>query len=391
MPNLTGKIGNGCPNNVHDVTLVQAMFGLIRNPKGQLYVGSYYDGVLGGHTKAAITAFQSDRKTSVAPNVVFNPAFPYMVKVPGTSKFQSAPFPDHQGNLEPGNATIRAMNDSLPKDYADILVARGTRVVYWPDSPADAVSTAAAIESDASLNSDFRKNVATLVRRMYDRYKIVLSIEETRGGVRTFQQQYIIATTPDANGVLATGAGPGESNHNYGKGVDLGYDQFEWLHIGGTSIMDDSWLNKLTQLHPGRHTDMWKLRNAIAFGELGMSPSKKTGDLIHIQQYSDDHVSMVKSLAALLDKVGDLSWRQHGPHSNHYDCDLGFAGTWHDVGTAVQIWSRTGPMEKHWLAAGQGVPVSSIKDSDVKAKQDALRADFEAAETDRDQWQPVNH
>ena len=76
MPNLTGKIGNGCPNNVHDVTLVQAMFGLIRNPKGQLYVGSYYDGILGGHTKAAITAFQSDRKTSVAPNVVFNPAFP---------------------------------------------------------------------------------------------------------------------------------------------------------------------------------------------------------------------------------------------------------------------------------------------------------------------------
>jgi hypothetical protein len=393
MADLTDTVGEKAANKNHDVALVQAILGLVKRPKAQAYLSGFYDGLCGGKTKTAIAAFQADYQTIIVKAVgVSQPggraADSDCVVRPGQFRSPFTPTApstlDDAGVMKPGGATILKMNALLAPDFRDIMIAPGTRLVYWPDLPTQVAATAQAIQDDGTLHKEFRANVATLVRRMFEKHKILLTIAPS-GGRRTFQEQYDIATTPDADGGYATGAGPGESNHNWGQAVDIGFNQFEWLQSGGNSVIDDWWLNKLTKVHPGRNMDLWKIRNVVAFDELHMFPSKKPGDHIHIQRYGDDNVSMVKSLAALLEKKGKLSWQwNHG-----YECDLGFAGTWHKVGTSIQIWDKTGPMEKHWIAAGKGVPVASIKDSDVKQMRDALRADFEIAEAARNDWEAV--
>ena len=390
MADLKNAIGEQTPNNRHDVALAQAMLGLVDSPKHHAYLGGFYDGIFGGHTRQAILNFQVDYKTAnekhpaaVAPGTRPGMDYDCVTHHGQFSPASRVALPsnlDTPGKMSPGAATILKMNELLPPDFRDIMIAPGTRVVYWPDLPGQVAGYAKNVETDKTLDEDFRGDVATLVRRMFEKHKILLTIAPD-GGRRTFQRQYEIATDPSG----ATGAGPGESNHNYGKAVDIGFNQFEWLQAGGTSIIDDWWLNKLAKLHPDRMLDMWKIRNAIAFDEIGMFRSKKPGDHIHIQAYSDDNVSMVKSLAALLDKKGTFSWRYlHG-----YECDLGFGGAWHKVGTAVEIWESSGPMEKQWIAAGKGVAASTVLDSDVKKMRASLRADFEAAEAGRDDWEPV--
>jgi hypothetical protein len=131
-------------------------------------------------------------------------------------------------------------------------------------------------------------------------------------------------------------------------------------------------------------SELWALRNAIAFDELGMFKSEKPGDTIHIQRYSDDNISMTKSLAKLLDTVGTMRWRKAHPG---YECNLGFnGGVWHNVGKSTEIWDQTGPLQKAWIAAGRNVPPSAVTDADVRAMRQALRAEFEAAEAGRDRW-----
>jgi hypothetical protein len=393
MADLTGTVGERAANKNHDVALVQAMLGIVKSPKGHRYLGGFYDGLYGGKTKTAIAAFQADYQTITIKAAGVSQhggraADSDCVVHPGQfgprAMYSALSNLDDSGVMKPGAATILKMNELLPADFKDIMIAPGTRVVYWPDLETQVAATAKAIQDDGTLHAQFRAYVARLVRRMFEKHKLLLTIAPS-GGRRTFQKQYEIATTPDADGNFATGAGPGESNHNWGQAVDIGFNQFEWLQLGGNSMKDDWWLNNLFKLHPGRDMDMWKIRNAIAFDELNMFPSKKPGDYIHIQRYGDENVSMVKSLAAVLEKKGKLSWQwNHG-----YECDLGFGGAWHKVGTSIQIWDKTGPMDKHWIAAGKGVLVASIKDADVKEMRDALRGDFEAAEAARDEWEPV--
>jgi len=82
------------------------------------------------------------------------------------------------------------------------------------------------------------------------------------------------------------------------------FNQYEWPQGSGTSMIDDWWLNKLFKLHPDRMMDLRKIRNSIAFDDLGLFRSKKPGDHIHVQACSDDNVSMKKSLAACSIKGG---------------------------------------------------------------------------------------
>jgi hypothetical protein len=421
MADLTDSVGEHATNRKADVALVQAMLAIVKSPKGHTYLSVFYDGQYGGKTKAAIEAFQDDYGTTVKasaagaggtraadddcvirPGTMSRPAINLGTGSRPAINLGTGSRPainlgtglrpaitalqlnaDTAGVVKPGGATIVKLNELLPRDDKDIMIAADTRVVYWPDLSTQMAGTAKAIEDDKSLHAEFRVNVAKLVRRMFEKHKILLTIAPA-GGRRTFQKQYEIATTPDEDGNYATGAGPGESNHNWGQAVDIGFNKFEWVNTSDNSVTDDWWLNKLTKLHPGRYMEMWKIRNAIAFDELDMFPSKKPGDHIHIQRYSDDNVSMVKSLAALLEKKGKLSWRWN----QSYECDLGYGGAWHKVGTATEIWDKSGPVDKHWIAIGKGVAVAEVKDSDVQAMRDALRADFEAAEAARDDWEP---
>ena len=388
MADLTGAIGERKLNSKHDVALVQAMLGLVSGPHHRSYYTGFYDGMFLVHTRNAITAFQNDyhtcaEKKQAAPPAGRLPMDHNCVIRPGQGPRATLPSNlDDAGAINPGAATILKMNELLPKDYKDITAAPGTRVVYFPDLPGPVAAYAKSVETDKTLDEDFRKVVATLIRRMFDKHKILLTITST-GGLRTFQKQYEIHHDHPTR----TKAGPGESNHNFGKAVDIGFNQFEWLQVGGNSVVDDWWLNKLTKFHKDRAAEMWKIRDAIAFDEIGMYPSKLPGDDIHIQSYSDDDVSMVKSLAALLDKKGTFSWQwNHG-----YESDLGFGGAFHHVGKSSEIWDGSCPMHKQWIATGKGIPVHNVLDSDVKSMRAALRADFEAAEAGRDDWEPVPH
>lgn len=68
----------------------------------------------------------------------------------------------------------------------------------------------------------YARHFAALVRTMFTTYQLVLTVAPS-GGRRTFQNQYDIAT--DGSG--ATDAGPGESNHNFGQAVDIGFNHLK--------------------------------------------------------------------------------------------------------------------------------------------------------------------
>jgi hypothetical protein len=400
MADIVAKVGEKSPNNFYDVALIQAMLQVIRNPKNQPYLSAHYDGVCGSGTINAIKAFQTDNGTATMPVSApprsagfglppLKPSLPgVMTPNPGMTPAPSGQrfgfglptlsLLDDLGVIKPGGPTLDKLNELLPPQFKQIRSAPGLHFVYWSGSAGDASDSAATISSNTELHEVFRKNVADLVKQMFDKYEIVLTLTPS-GGRRTFQKQYELKTGPGD----VTNAGPGESNHNFGQAVDIGFNGFKWMTPIGMIVTDDWWLNKMVKTHSHWVPEMWRLRDAIGFDQLGMFKSNKDGDDIHIQRYSDDNVSVRKSLAKLLDTAGTMNWRlQHD-----YECNLGFTGgAFHPVGKATQIWDKSGPMQKAWIAAGKHIAVTAVTDADVTAMRNALRADFEAAEAARDRW-----
>jgi peptidoglycan hydrolase-like protein with peptidoglycan-binding domain len=398
MPDIKDSVGEGGLNQGHDVALVQAMLRVVKNAKGLPYLGGNYDGSYGGNTKAAILAFQKDHKTANAG------AAPPPVKLPGAGApagkigglggtlsgaigaavgaaagMLATALLDKAGHVKAKGPTIEKLNAMLPADYKDIRIIEGTKTLYWPGAAADADKHAKAIEGDADLEAGFRATVAKLVRTMFDRHKIVLSLTNT-GGRRTFQKQYELRTQPKP----PTGAGPGESNHNFGQAVDIGYKDFKWMKGDGRAEKDSWWLNDLAAVSGSKAQQMWEARNRIAVDELGLHPSALKGDLIHLQQFSDAKVSMRRSLADLLTRVGTMKW-QDG--AGGYKCDLGGGKAFFPVGSAVDIWKGDATVSKAEIAGAKGVPVGQIKEADVKAMRQKLRGDFDLAQTNWEKWE----
>ena len=72
-----------------------------------------------------------------------------------------------------------------------------------------------------------------------------------------------------------TGAGPGESNHNFGMAVDIGFKNFKWMRGNGAPTVDDWWLNNM----PGvKSLPLWKVRNAVA-KQFKLFPTALKGDV----------------------------------------------------------------------------------------------------------------
>jgi hypothetical protein len=286
---------------------------------------------------------------------------------------------DKPGHVKAKGPTVAKLSAMLPADFKDIRIIEGTKTVYWPGVAADADKHAKAIEGDTDLEAGFRATVAKLVRTMFERHKIVLSLTNS-GGRRTFQKQYELRTQPKP----PTGAGPGESNHNFGQAVDIGYNHFKWMKGDGRAEKDDWWLNDLAKVSGAKASQMWEARNKIAVDELGLHPSALKGDLIHLQKFSDAKVSMRTSLADLLTRVGTMKW-EHGAGS--YKCNLGGGTTFFPVGTAVDIWKGQASVSKAEIAAAKGVPVGTIKEADVTAMRQKLRGDFDLAQTNWEKWE----
>ncbi len=292
MSDITGMVGAGQANTRHDVALVQAMLKFIVTATGQSYLSGSIDGSYGSVTQAAINAFQADHGGDQAPVAA--------------------------GVIGPGGNTLLMMNGLLPADRSDLRVLSGQRVVYRGRPVGDAVASSQAIRLNLSLRAPFRARVAQLVTDMHSRHHLVLSVTPT-GGRRTFAEQAAILPPRSY-------AGPGESNHNFGNAVDLGFNRTTWFRRDGTAVTDNHWLTTLENYEAGAATAFWDARDAIAL----VPPTnlfRLRFERIHLQDFDNATASMGRSLAAHLTAIGRWGWRtghyNRGARDWVYACNLG--------------------------------------------------------------------
>jgi hypothetical protein len=393
MPEISAAVGPPpCPNHAHDVSLIQAILRVIRNPKGQPYVTFGYDGVFTpkGATNKAIEALQADHKTLAGPP------------------------PEKPGVVEKYSRTFKKMVELLPVTHKEMMTIPNQKFVYLAGSASAAQQSEMRVSGHPKFQGDFKTKVAALIRKMYETYKIVLCVipDKNLGGFRTFDDQRALM---DVAG--ATGAGPGESNHNFGNGADVGFEDLAWLQGTGEPKKDAYWLNALSTAKPEVARELWQLRNRLTT----LSPSRKSGDLVHLQTFDDGNVSMGHSLAHLMSENGAMYWAFSG---GIYKSNFGLADSTEmfTVGTAKNIWDRhlnvvesslaKALNQAHQRREAGGLPdyeeeiyqevISTapklspeFKASDIKtAHCDVMRArfkqDFVLAEASYTLWKPVD-
>jgi hypothetical protein len=353
MPDIKDTVGEGGKNKVHDVALVQAMLRLVKDAKGNPFLAANYDGAYGVGTKTAIVNFQAEHK---------------LITPGGAEK---------SGLLSAGGASIQKLSALLPADYKDLRILENSKTVYLAGAAADAKASETGITVYGEFEPGFRGKVADLVRQMFETHKIVLAVTPT-GRRRTFAQQAAEVNTK---------AGPGESNHNFGRAVDIGFDGLQWLQGDGSLKKDSHWLNALEKVRAADANGLWDARDLIAT-KLGLF--RLQFERVHLQAYSQANASSQRSLVKLLNSEGTMQWKIG------YQCDLGSAGKqWFNVGTAKQVWtlaaltSKADIAKARTAATGKAVKESDVSAEDLAAMKRALKADFEAADKNWLKWLPV--
>lgn len=404
MQPLTNSVGENGTNTVSDVALVQAILvktqrPATRNAPAAPFLASY-DGVSGNATVAAIRDFQNQ----------------YVFVSPDGQ--QSAPNNNATAGLVgQGDATWTALVQRVPAAFRNMRVLAGGRTVYVeatdPQLQAKITAANALIFAPA-----FRTRVNACINRMHALHGIAIGVCR-QGDRRNFQTQYDLLT----NGRNVTRAGPGESNHNFGQAVDLGFEGLRWLRSDGRVVEnEDSWLH---QLDPQQTVNAEALRFWEALRTVGTSAQVgafrgPAADRPHLQNWNDANVSMTVRLAAHLTRSGNMQW---GRGRGTYTCDLGFGGQLYAVGTAAQIWNNQATVTAQMLtqaragraaaaaAGGQrpGMPPvqpqfpgrqpgpgnqppggnqGPVTQADVSAMQRELRRQFELADTNWQNWTP---
>lgn len=408
---IKDSVGEGASNAVHDVAMVQLMLHVVKNAKGAPYLTQDYSGTYDAATKNAILSFQTDHKLIEA-----TPA-----PAAGAGQAKAAKF-DKKSFIGANSDTFKALAAEVPAKYADASIIPGTKTVYLAMDEAAAKGNATNIQSKTDLEAQFRSRVANMVTQVYKEYKIALSIPAD-GWRRNFGQQAALSPA-------VTGAGPGESNHQYGQAVDIGFNGLRWVEGNGDIKNADYWLNGMPA---AKAAQFWAARDVVRDKNV-LFKTNKAGDVIHLQAYADAGVSYGRSLAALLQTVSPnhMKWQsafvaQH----NTYNSDLGLGGAMLNAGTARQIWAGQATVSKADLAklfnakiandknfqiakflnlpaakvaapvggaAGQPgakiVPApAQIKEADIKQEyivkvQQRLRDEFKAADTHWADWKP---
>lgn len=175
--------------------------------------GGNYDGVYGKQTSTAISEFQNGYKL-VGKNSV-----------------------DKAGKVVPNGETIKKLNAMLPANYKSMRIIANTKTVYLAGDAKEAVLSKLAVTGNANIQTNFKTNVGKLIQTMFEQHKIVLRVTKT-GFRRTFAEQAALTKT---------NAGPGESNHNFGRAVDIGFKGIKWLQGNGKIVTDADWLNTLVK------------------------------------------------------------------------------------------------------------------------------------------------
>jgi hypothetical protein len=404
MQSLTGSVGGGGKNAVHDVALVKFLMMVVKKPSGGSYMplGDYTD-VSGVGVSTAIRGFQADHHlldaTSTRPK-------------PGASVLEVP------GLLQPGGSTWMRLVASVPAAYKSVRTTEGVALVYFPMSR-NALATAKGEIQASELRNEFKVKVTNLLDKFYAKSEIVVSANP--GGLRrTFAEQMNKASE----------AAPGETIHNYGYAVDLGFTGLSYLsRTGEKQTLDahDRGFNKWPRIKE----QIFAARNKIALGELSLFATVGLGggDLFHLQHYADKPLDSVSSFMKLLEKVGPMKmkWRPEFMTWTDYWCDLGLGGAEYYVGAAVDIWVDKNPLkltkedlakalsaklkadprfslDKYLVhppkpptggASGKDTPANittaDISDQDISKVKALLKAEFVAADKDWRQWVPVNY
>lgn len=319
MQLITGTVGENGGNNVSDTALVQAILVKTQRPATPTVPAApflaSYDGVCGDGTIAAIRDFQN-----------------HFVFVSADGR-QSAPNPNATAGLvRPNDATWTKLVEKVSQGFSDMHVLPGGKVVYVAATAAQLQAKLANANS-LTFTDAFRTKVVACINRMHTLHGIAIGVC-TDGARRDFQTQYGLLTS----GRNVTNAGPGESNHNFGMAVDLGFSGLRWLQANGTVTENETcWLHSMERVSSAQALKFWeKLREIGTSAEVGAFRGP-AGDRPHLQNWNDANVSMTARLAAHLTRSGNMHWsRGRGT----YMCDLGFGGPPVAVGTAAQIWNN---------------------------------------------------
>jgi hypothetical protein len=414
MQNLTGTVGEGGGNARHDVALVQALLAVTHRPanldpkKSQYLTG--IDGDCGDGTIGAIRRFQNDQ--------IFGDA------ATGTSRAVAGATP---GRIAPSDVTWTKLVAVVPNDFRDLRVLRGSKTVYV-GAPATEREASVSLLDRFTFEATFRAKVAAVVNQLHADTGLVASLcrwSETncKAARRDFQTQYELLIDPAG----PTNAGPGESNHNFGQAVDLGFKDLRWLKPDGTvEEKESSWMHKLDpkQKATGESLFFWNVLRETG-EKLGLFRGPEA-DRPHLQAWSDDKVSMPRRLVDLLNRVSvdrrmkwDVRWVKlpnKTRKSTCYQCDLGYGFDFFDVGSAAEIWTRQATINERTLttaraqsgrfaaamavrshgvaAPAMGASVGArgatpaVTAQDVADMKAALRAYFEAADREWARWTP---
>ncbi len=363
MPDIKDSVGEGgAANHTHDVALVQAMLKIVKNAKGQSYLVSNYDGAYGKDTKDAIIKFQTDYKI-----------------VPADKKLAAA-IPDTLGKVTKSGPTIAELNKHIPATHKSMMIMANTKTVYLEGDAKIAKASSASILGENNLDVTFRTNVSKLVDEMYKQHKIALQTTND-GRRRTFAEQAVIPPPK-------TFAGPGESNHNFGRAVDIGFRGLQWIKGDGTIHKEIDWLNALEKADPKKATAFWDARDQIAINKLGLF--RLQFERVHLQDFDQKKVNMARSLADLLNTVGTTKWAAI-PAMNHntYTNNFGLGKNMFNVGKAKAIWNGQANVTAMDLATAKGVKAAQITPQDIKAVKTALQNDFKAADVNWKKWKGV--
>jgi hypothetical protein len=277
--------------------------------KGVGYFHGDYTDPSSGDTGSAIVAFQ--KANDLAPSA--------------TAKDQR---PDRSGLIEPGSPTWQRLVGQLPDAYKQARTLEGTTLAYFPMQ--------AFVEGQSlneirlhELDAGFKDKLVSLVEKFYVKSGIVLFINPT-GWRRTFDEQM----------GKVTEAAPGESIHQYGVAVDIGFKDLPYVAVDGT-IRQTAASNRGFEDLPRHKEPFFKARNKIAVDQLGLFATILSNDWFHLQAYDDARLDSVTSFMTLLESVGKrMSWGPHYMTPTDYWCDLGLGGERFLVGTAVEIWDR---------------------------------------------------
>ena len=307
-------------------------------------------------TKVAIEQFQAAQKLT-----------------PATGK-------DGKTLLGVGGPTIQKLNAMLPATHKDLWLIEQSNT-FIPALAADATAGHVAVMTVLQADATFRHKVAKAVRQVYQDYKLALTVAP-QGGRRTFAEQAVIPFGK-------TTVGPGESNHNFGRAVDLVFRNLRWLKGDGTIVTDTPWAEQLEKQKGVAAADrIWNARDVPikAAGLFVIAVTRTFRDRPHVQSFDPKAVNMGNALAALLNTVGTFKWANQGGSPRQYSSDLGLGATQVNVGTARARWDlQMSPLLMS--AAAIGVNAAFFTTAYVLL-QKALKSNFELADQHFLKWKP---